>query len=93
MARKRNGPVSGTHEGISDEMQKLIHAHLSRFPKLPDQSLPLEASREALLVFDVPKRKVAGFAPRISGKYCHRVHQPGAGVPLRDDDGLEGGGN
>jgi hypothetical protein len=41
----------------------MLRAHFERFPKPPDQELPLEAWREALLAFDVPKRKAAAFAP------------------------------
>jgi hypothetical protein len=42
----------------------MSRAHLERLPKPPKQPLSLKAWRTALEVFDVPKRKIAAFAPR-----------------------------
>jgi hypothetical protein len=47
-------------------VQDMLRAHLERFPKPPEQALPMEAWREALHAFEVPKRKVAAFAPQPS---------------------------
>jgi len=54
-------------EGLTDEkVQEMLRAHRERLPKPPERELPLEAWCETLLAFDVPKRKIAAFAPQPS---------------------------
>jgi hypothetical protein len=65
MAHKRN-PKAAVPLKLPkqlQEMQAMLQAYMERFPKPPDVPLPLEAWREALAVFEVPKRKVAAFNP------------------------------
>jgi hypothetical protein len=62
-ASKRLRRPKGSTEGAVWEM---IRAQLERLPKPPDKALPLKRWREALLVFDVPKRKAAAFSAQSS---------------------------